>query len=317
VKAILVPRPGGPESLVYGDAPDPIAGPGEELVLVHAAGVNRADLLQAAGKYPPPPGASPILGMEVAGELAATGERVFALLAGGGYAEKVAVPSGLLMPIPHGLSFVDAAAIPEVFFTAYLNLFREGALARGERLLVHAAASGVGTAAVQLAKRAGAEVIGTTRSPAKCDAVRLLGADLALYAGNGQFAERIEAHHGQQAIDLILDPVGGANLEQNIRLLRLGGRLVLIATMGGREASLDLGAVLSRRLRIIGSTLRSRPLSEKMELTHAFRTEVLPGFLDGALRPVIDSVFALSEAEAAHRRMAANENIGKIVLRVA
>jgi putative PIG3 family NAD(P)H quinone oxidoreductase len=287
---------------------------GEVVVRVRAAGVNRADLLQAAGKYPPPPGAPEILGMEIAGEVEGTGERVMALLPGGGYAVRAVVPRAMLMPIPRGLSFVEAAAIPEVFTTAYLDLFAEAELQAGERLLIHAAASGVGTAAIQLARRAGASVIGLTRSPKKCDPIRILGADLALYVADGAFAERIEAAYGKQPIDVVLDPVGGATLAQDVRLLAPKGRVVFIATMGGRLGELDLALVVKKRLRITGSTLRGRSLPEKVELTSRLLRDVLPGFEDGTLRVVLDSVFPLERATDAHRRMASNGNVGKIVL---
>ena len=316
MKAILVPSPGGPESLVFGEAPEPAVGGGEVLVLVRATAVNRADLLQAAGKYPPPPGASEILGLEAAGLVEATGERVFFLLPGGGYAEKVAVPRGMLMPIPDGMSFEEAAAIPEAWFTAYLNLFREGALAAGERVLVHAAASGVGTAAIQLARGAGATVVATVRSAAKVGPLLTLGADLVVDTTSRDFAEAVEERYGANAIGLVLDPVGGPALARNVRLLARGGRLVLIATMGGGSAELDLRAVLSKRLRVVGSTLRARPLAEKTDLTAAFVRDVLPGFGDGRFRPLVDAVFPLASAAEAHRRMAANVNVGKIVLAV-
>ncbi|HEV8269093.1 MAG TPA: NAD(P)H-quinone oxidoreductase, partial [Thermoanaerobaculia bacterium] len=246
MRAILVPAPGGPEALVLGDAPDPQPRAGEVIVRVRAAGVNRADLLQAAGKYPPPPGASEILGLEAAGETE-DGKRVFFLLPGGGYAEKVAVPAGMLMPMPDGMSFEDAAAIPEAWFTAYLNLFREGGLKSGERALVHAAASGVGTAAIALARRAGAVAIGTTRSAAKAEAVTKLGADLVVDTSAGSFLTAIEERFGKNAVDVVLDPVGGSVFADDVKTLAMGGRLVLIATMGGASAEIDLRAVLSRR----------------------------------------------------------------------
>ncbi len=316
MKAILVPKPGGPEALVFGDAPDPVPAEGEVLVRVRATAVNRADLLQAAGKYPPPPGASEILGLEAAGEVIGTGEKVFFLLPGGGYAEKVAVPREMLMPVPSRLSLAEAAAIPEAWFTAYLNLFIEGALRPGERLLVHAAASGVGTAAIQLARRAGCPVAATSRSEKKCEALRALGADLVVDTSRQEFVSRIELAWGKESIDLVLDSVGGPLFSPNIRCLRRGGRIVLIASMAGPGAEIDLRAVLSKRLKIIGSTLRSRPLEEKIVLTQAFRKNVLPAFADGSLAPVIDCAYPLREAAAAHRRMAANENAGKIVLLV-
>ncbi len=316
MKAILVPSPGGPEALVFGDAPAPVPAAGEVLVRVRATAVNRADLLQAAGKYPPPPGASSILGLEAAGEVDGMGERVFFLLPGGGYAEKVAVPRGMMMPIPAAMAFVEAAAIPEAWFTAYLNLFREAHLAKGETVLIHAAASGVGTAAIQLARRAGARVVATVRSEAKGGALKALGADLVVVAPDGNFAGPISAALGPLAVDVVLDPVGGATLGGNLSLMKPGGRLVLIATMAGGAAKLDLRVLLARRLRLIGSTLRARPLAEKLDLTAAFVRDVLPGFSDGSLVPVVDTVLSLERAADAHRQMAANANVGKIVLEV-
>lgn len=316
MKAILVPAPGGPEALVYGDAPEPTPGDGETLVRVRATAVNRADLLQAAGKYPPPPGESEILGLEASGLVEGTDERVCFLLPGGGYAQRVAVPRGMLMPIPAGLSFEEAAAIPEAWFTAYLNLFREGALAAGEVVLLHAAASGVGTAAIQLAKDAGASVVATVRSASKAAPLEALGADLVVDTTARDFAEAVEERFGKSSVGLVLDPVGGATLAGNVRVMARCGRLVLIATMGGGSAELDLRAVLTKRLRLAGSTLRARALAEKVDLTSSFVRDVLPGFSDGRFRPLVDAVFPLEKAADAHRRMAANSNVGKIVLTV-
>lgn len=315
MKAILVPTPGGPEALVWGTAPDPTPGPDEVVVRVRATAVNRADLLQAAGKYPPPPGASPILGLEAAGTTE-KGERVLCLLPGGGYAEKVAVDWRMLMPIPDGMSFTDAASLPEAWLTAFLNLFLEAGLKRGERVLVHAAASGVGTAAIQLARRAGARVIGTARQAKKCAAIRAMGANLAVDSSAAPFVTVIEQWFGKESVDVVLDPLGASVLPDNIAAMAKGGRLVLIATMGGGIAEIDLRKLLTKRLRIIGSTLRSRPLEEKIALTRRFEAEVLPGFSDGSLKPVVDSIFPLEHAAEAHRLMAANENVGKIVLTV-
>lgn len=316
MKAILVPAPGGPEALVFGDAPGPAPREGEVVVRVRATAVNRADLLQAAGKYPPPPGESEILGLEAAGVVEGTDERVFCLLPGGGYAERVAVPRGMLMPIPASLSFEEAASIPEAWFTAYLNLFREGSLAAGEVVLVHAAASGVGTAAIQLAKDAGANVVATVRSAAKAEALVELGADLVVDTTVRDFAVAVEERFGKNAVGLVLDPVGGPTLAPNVRLMGRLGRLVLIATMGGAAAELDLRALLSKRLRLVGSTMRARSRAEKVELAAAFVRDVLPGFADGRFHPLVDSVFPLERAADAHRRMAANANVGKIVLTV-
>ena len=312
----MVPSPGGPEALVFGEAPDPVPAAGEVIVRVRATAVNRADLLQAAGKYPPPPGASEILGLEAAGEVEGTGERVFFLLTGGGYAGKVAVPHGMLMPVPAGMTFEDAAAIPEAWFTAYLNLFREAGLRKGETALIHAAGSGVGTAAVQLAKRAGARVAVTVRSSGKEAPLAKLGADLVVNARERDFGEAIAEAFGPSSVDVVLDPVGGETLGKNLSVMKAGGRLVLIATMGGGTSSIDLRALLVKRLRLIGSTLRSRPLAEKLDLTAGFVRDVLPGFMGGSLAPVVAAVFPLERAADAHRQMAANTNVGKIVLRV-
>jgi NADPH:quinone reductase-like Zn-dependent oxidoreductase len=220
------------------------------------------------------------------------------------------------MPVPPRLSLAEAAAIPEAWFTAYLNLFHEGGLKAGERLLVHAAASGVGTAAIQLAKRAGCSVVATARSEKKCEALSALGADLVVDTSRQEFLSKIEAKFGKESVDLVLDSVGGPLFSPNIRSLRRGGRIVLIASMAGPGAEIDLRAVLSKRLRIIGSTLRARPLEEKAALTAAFVRDVLPAFADGSLAPVIDCAYPLRNAAEAHRRMAANENVGKIVLLV-
>ena len=316
MKAILVPSPGGPEALVFGDAPDPVPGPDEVVVRVKATAVNRADLLQAAGKYPPPPGAPEILGLEASGVVEGTGDRVFFLLAGGGYAGKVAVPRGMLMPIPERMDFVKAASIPEAWFTAYVTLFLEAGLKAGEKALIHAAASGVGTAALQLVRRAGATAIATARSPRKLGATLSLGAALAIDTSTKDFAAEIEKAFGPNAVDVILDPVGGPFLERNLRVMARGGRFVLIASMGGGSSTIDLRSVLVKRLRIVGSTLRARPTAEKIALTEAFVRDVLPGFSDGSLATVVDSVLPLARAGDAFRRMGANENIGKIVLTV-
>ena len=220
------------------------------------------------------------------------------------------------MPVPPRLSLAEAAAIPEAWFTAYLNLFIEGSLRPGELLLVHAAASGVGTAAIQLAKRAGCSVVATARSEKKCEALSALGADLVVDTSRQEFLSKIEAKFGKESVDLVLDSVGGPLFAPNIRSLRRGGRIVLIASMAGPGAEIDLRAVLSKRLRIIGSTLRSRSVEEKVALTEAFVRDVLPAFADGSLYPVIDCAYPLRNAAEGHRRMAANENVGKIVLLV-
>lgn len=317
MRAIRVADEGPGARLVVDEVPDPVPGDGETIVEVRATAVNRADLHQAAGQYPPPPGESEILGLEMAGEVASTRERVFALLPGGGYAEKVAVPRAMLMPIPAGLSFEEAASIPEAFLTAHLNLFAEGALRSGGRALVHAAGSGVGTAAVQLVRRAGGVAIATVRSASKVPLLKSLGAALVVDVSSEDFAPAIERAFGRDAVNVVLDPVAGPYLAGNLRVLARTGRLVVLATMGGPKAELDFRVLMAKRLVLVGSTLRSRSRAEKAALTESFTREALPGFSDGSLRPVVDTVLPLERADEAHARMRDNANAGKIVLRVA
>ncbi len=316
MRAITVPTPGGPESLVLADVKEPVCRPGEVVVRVRATAVNRADLLQAAGKYPAPPGESEILGLEAAGIVEGTGEAVCFLLPGGGYAERVNVHRGLLMPIPSNLSFEEAASIPEAWFTAYLNLFMEASLRRGEKVLLHAAASGVGTAAIQLCRRHGVWVGTTVRTSSKMQGLKELGADLVVDTSQADFAVQVESACGRDSIDVVLDPVGGTFFPMNLRVMARGGRLVQIATMAGARTEIDLRLLMSKRLRLIGSTLRARPLDEKISLTHEFTRKVLPGFASGVYKPLVDSVFPLERAGDAHRRVAENLNSGKVVLSV-
>lgn len=325
MKAILLREPGDPEQLVLGEVPGPTPRPGELLVRVRATALNRADLLQRMGRYPPPPGASEILGLEMAGEVLEVGERVtgwkpgervFALLPGGGYAEEVTVPADQAMRIPDNLSFTEAAAIPEAFLTAYRNLFDLGGLKPGERVLIHAGGSGVGTAAIQLAKRAGATVFVTAGKPEKLARCRELGADLAIDYHEGPFAPKVLAASNGEGVDLILEFIGAPYWEQDQEVLDWGGRLLLIGLIGGSQVSLDLSRVLTRNWRIIGATLRSQPDDYKADLARRFWEDTREDFVRGALRPVIDSVFPLAEAAAAHRYMEENRNFGKIVLEV-
>ncbi len=303
-------------------APVPAAhpGPGEVLVEVVAAGVNRADISQLAGHYPPPPGASPILGLEVAGRVAEVGAGVdeawlgapvCALLAGGGYARYVSVPAEMLMSIPGGWTFAEAAAFPETALTAYLNLFLEAGLQSGERVLIHGGASGVGTAAIRQAKLAGASVAATAGGPEKVAVCRQQGADLALDRHRGPWLEVLRADLG--AVDVILDMVGKDYLAPNIEALALGGRLVVISTLSGREAVLDLRALMLKRLRLVGSTLRGRPLAEKVRLVQAFMGQ-FGDVMAGELRPVMDTVFPWHQVGEAHGRLRRNDSIGKFVL---
>jgi len=298
--------------LVEVPRPEPAAG--EVLVEVAASGVNRADLSQIAGHYPAPPGEPTSLGLELSGRVVGSGEPVCALVAGGGHAEFASVPEGQILPIPSAVELVDAAAIPEAWLTAYLNLVFEAGLQRGGRALIHAGASGVGLAAIQAARFLGAHVAATTRSTSKLDALSEAGADLAIDASSGSFVEAIEGAWGRGAVDVVLDPVGAETLAGDLAVLATGGRIVFIATMSGPRARLDLGALMARRARVIGSTLRSRPRSEKARLVERFRAEILPGFSSGALRPTIDSVYPAGRAAAAFERMARNENAGKILI---
>jgi putative PIG3 family NAD(P)H quinone oxidoreductase len=283
----------------------------EILVRVSASGLNRADLAQVAGHYPPPKGESDILGLEVSGIAEETGELVCALLAGGGQAEFVAVPKGQVLPVPERTALRDAAGIPEAYLTAYLNL---GNVTSDESVLIHAGASGVGLAAIQLSKLLGARVAATTRTSTKLSAIRDSGADVAIDSSAGPFEEAIEAAWGQDPVDAILDPVGAATLAGDLRILKTGGRVIFLATMSGARADFDLRALMAKRGRLIGSTLRSRSRAEKAELIARFRRDILPGFVDGRLRVVIDSVFPPARAAEAFARMRENRNIGKILI---
>jgi len=295
-------------------APDPQPGPGEVLVRVAASGLNRADLSQIAGRYPPPPGESPILGMEVSGNRADTGEAVCALLAGGGHADLAAVPVGQLMPVPKGVDLTAAAGIPEAYLTAYVNLAIEGALAAGQTALIHAGASGVGLAAIQVAKLLGARVAATTRTTAKLQPLRDAGADLAIDTSSSRFGEAVAEAWGRDAVHVVLDPVGAATLAGDLRVLAPGGRVIFLSTMSGREAPLDISALMSKRGAIIGSTLRGRSRAEKAELVARFRERMLPAFADGRLRVVVDLVYPPAQAAAAFQRMRDNANVGKILI---
>jgi tumor protein p53-inducible protein 3 len=322
MKAILFDQPGGADVLQYADAPDLQPASGELLVRVRATAANRADLLQRRGAYPPPEGASPILGLELAGEVVAgagdwrPGDRVMAVVTGGGYAELAAVPAGMAMPIPDRFSFEEAAAIPEAFLTAFLNLFTLGHLEPGESVLIHAGASGVGTAAIQLARAAGARVFTTAGSDEKLARCRALGAEVMINYKHESFRERVAEATGGRGVDVALDFVGAPYWDDNLAALALGGRLALIGFLGGSRGQLDLGPILHRRLTVAGTTLRRTPLPQKIALTEAFAAFALPRFESGELQPVIDSVYPLAQAAEAHRAMEANSNIGKIVLRV-
>ena len=325
MRAIVVERPGGPEVLTFGIVPDPSPGPNDVVVRVHATALNRLDLLQREGRYPVPPGAPDILGVEMAGEVArlgdlvrdlAVGDRVCALLPGGGYAEYVSIPAAMAIPIPDRLSFEEAAGIPEVFLTSYLNLFDLGGLQSGGCVLLHAGASGVGTAAIQLAREAGAEVLVTAGTAAKLAACRRLGATFTWNYHDGPFEPAVIEHVGARGVDVILDMVGAPYWSQNLACLAVEGRLILVSMLGGSTLQLDLAALQRKRIRVIGTTLRPLPLERKIALTLDFARFALPRFAAGSLSPVIDRVFDWANAGEAHRYMALNQNIGKIVLRV-
>lgn len=295
------------------EAPAPVPRKDEVLIRVTASGVNRADLSQIAGRYPPPPGESDILGLEVSGINDDTGERVCALLAGGGHAEYVAAPAGQVFPVPAGLELAAAAGIPEAYLTAFVNLMVEGGLPPGATVLVHAGASGVGLAAIQVAKLRGARVAATTRTPDKLKALEGAGADLAIDASR-DFASDIEARWGRDAVDVVLDPVGATTFPGDLRVLAIGGRVVFIATMAGATVEADLSLLMRKRARLVGSTLRWRSRAEKAALVARFREEILPGFGAGALRVTVDSMYPPAQAAEAFQRMRENRNVGKIVI---
>lgn len=313
---------GPAEALRLTERPDPVMGPGQIGISVRAAGVNRPDLLQRIGGYPPPPGASDILGLEVAGEIDAVGEgvsrwrigdRVCALLGGGGYAERVVVDARHALPIPEGLDFIQAAALPETVFTVFANVFEAGALKAGETLLIHGATSGIGVTAIQMAKAAGARVIATSRGAAKAKAALALGADVSLDASAGDLGEAIKAAGGA---DVILDMVGAAYAELNLNALRPGGRWVVIATLTGGLAQVDLMRIMMKQATLTGSTLRRRPADEKARLAAAVEATVWPWVVSGQVRPPVEATFPLAETKLAHLRLEAGEHVGKIVLTV-
>jgi putative PIG3 family NAD(P)H quinone oxidoreductase len=323
MKAVLFEQPGDEAVLHVGETPAPELGPGDLRIRVAGAGVNRADLLQRRGMYPPPPGASPVLGLECAGEVMEVGarahgwnagDRAMALLAGGGYAEQVVVDAGSALPVPRALSDAEAAGLPEVYLTVFLNVFQLGALPAGGSLLVHGGGSGIGTAAIQLAKLAGARVIVTAGSEAKCARCRALGADVAVNYRTEKFADAVRAATKGAGVDVVLDSIGAPYLADNLAALALGGRLVLIGLMGGAKAELNLGALLVRRLSVIGSTLRTRSAAEKAALVAAFRARFGADLEAGRIRPVIDRVLPFSQAADAHRLLQASDHFGKVVL---
>ena len=326
MKAVLMSGTGGVEVLHIGEHPDPVMKEGELLVRIRATALNRADLLQRRGKHPPPKGVPDLLGLEMAGEVAsvgpacegwAPGDRVCALLPGGGYAERVSIPSGLAMRIPGDLSFEQAAAIPEVFLTAYQNLFNVARLASGQTVLIHAGASGVGTAAIQLVCEAGGSSLVTAGSLEKIARCVALGARAGWNYKDGPFAPWVVEQTGGRGVDIVLDFVGAPYFEQNLQALAVDGRMVVIGTMGGAEVGkFSLRTLMSKRLLIAGAGLRSMETARKIALTQVFSGFALPRFTDGRLVPIVDTVFDWHEVGDAHRRMESNANVGKIVLRV-
>jgi putative PIG3 family NAD(P)H quinone oxidoreductase len=325
MQAITFATPGGPEVLRLTTVPDPAPTAEQVLVRVRATALNRADTLQRKGAYPPPPGESDILGLELAGEVEAVGaavknakpgDRVCALVGGGGYAEKAVVDERMLIPIPQGWSFTDAAAVPEVFFTAQETMFTLGGLTSGETVLIHAAASGVGTAGIQMAREVGARVLVTAGSAEKLQRCLDLGAHAGCNYKERDFAEWVQEVTNKQGVDLIEDFIGAAYWERNLRSLKTCGRLVLVGTMGGVKVETSLMLIMSKRLQIFGSVLRARPLAEKIEVTQRFCERWLPLLAAGRIKPIVDKVFPLAQATDAHRYMEENRNVGKIILSV-
>lgn len=309
--AITIPEPGGPEALVWAEVPDPQPKAGEVLVEVTASAVNRADLLQRQGHYDPPPGASPYPGLEVSGY--ANGNAVCALLSGGGYAERVAVPEGLILPVPKNVDVVDAAGLPEVACTVWSNLIMVAGLRSGETLLVHGGGSGIGTFAIQFGRALGVRVIATARR-AKHAALRELGAEVTVDYAEQDFVDEVRKATDGRGADVILDIMGAAYLGRNVDALATDGRLAIIGMQGGRKAELNLGALMTKRGTVSATTLRARPLAQKAEIVRGVREQVWPLVERGAIRPVIDRRVPMAQAAEAHRIVEASDHIGKVLL---
>jgi NADPH:quinone reductase len=323
--AIAIRAPGGPEALVPEERPVPQPGPGEILVKVAAAGVNRPDVVQRQGLYPPPKGAPDIPGLEIAGEVVALGDnvtrwkqgdKVMALVIGGGYAEFCLAQEGHALAVPQKFSMAEAAAVPETFFTVWHNVFERGALKSGETLLVHGGTSGIGTTAIQLAKAFGAKVITTAGSPDKCEAARKLGADVAINYKTEDFVAMTKSATAGKGADVILDMIGGDYIERNYEAAAVEGRIVQIAFQGSPKSTVDFRRIMLKRLHHTGSTLRSRSVEDKNAIAAAVEAKVLPLLIAGRVKPVMDSTFTLREAPAAHARMESSAHIGKIVLTI-
>ena len=323
--AIAISAPGGPEVLVPEERDVPKPGANEILVKVAAAGVNRPDVMQRKGQYPPPPGAPDIPGLEIAGEVAAVGgkaarwkvgDKVTALVAGGGYAEYCLADEAVALPVPKGFSMTEAAALPETFMTVWHNVFQRGALKSGETILIHGGSSGIGTAAIMLAKAFGAKVIVTAGSPQKCEACKKLGADFAIDYKTHDFVAATKEATGGRGADLILDMVGGDYVERNHDAAAVEGRIVQIATQQGFKVAINLLKIMQKRLTHTGSTLRPRPVADKAMIAHDLEHKAWPLLAAGKIKPVIDSTFPLKEASKAHARMESSAHVGKIVLEV-
>ena len=325
MQAVIFDEPGGPDVLKVGQVADPVPGADQLLVRVRATALNRADTLQRQGLYPPPPGESDVLGLELAGEVEAVGsavrnvhvgDRVFGLVGGGGYAERAVLDVRMAMPIPSGWSFTEAAAVPEVFFTAQETLFTLAQLRAGETVLIHAGASGVGTAGIQMARETEADVLVTAGSAEKIARCIELGAAAGCNYKERGFADWVHERTEGRGVDVIEDFIGAAYWDDNLKSLATGGRLVLVGFMGGTKAQTNLGLILMKRLRIFGSVLRSQPLADKIDITRRFQADWLPLLEAGRIKPIIDRSFRLQEAADAHRYMEANKNVGKIILDV-
>ncbi|MGV9352451.1 NAD(P)H-quinone oxidoreductase [Streptomyces misionensis] len=321
--AITIPEPGGPEALVWDEVPDPVPGEGEVLVEVVAGAVNRADILQRQGFYDPPPGASPYPGLECSGRIAAlgpgvsgwaVGDEVCALLSGGGYAQKVAVPAGQLLPVPQGVDLAQAAALPEVVCTVWSNVFMVAHLRPGETLLVHGGSSGIGTMAIQLAKALGAKVAVTAGTKEKLERCAELGADILINYREQDFVAEIKEATGGAGADVILDNMGAKYLDRNIQALAVNGRLAIIGMQGGAKGELNIGALLSKRAAVSATSLRARPLGEKASIVAAVREHVWPLLAAGHVRPVVDRALPMPEAAQAHRVVEESGHIGKVLL---
>ncbi|MEH1101859.1 NAD(P)H-quinone oxidoreductase [Micromonospora sp. CPCC 205561] len=322
MRAMTIPEPGGPDALVWAEVPDPEPGPGEVVVDVRASAVNRADLLQRQGHYPPPPGAPAYPGLECSGVISAigpdvagweVGREVCALLAGGGYAERVTVPAGQLLPVPAGVDLVDAAALPEAACTVWSNVVRVAGLDAGETLLLHGGGSGIGTFAIQLGVALGAKVVATARA-AKHERLRELGAAHTIDYREQDFVEEVRRVTDGRGADVILDIMGAAYLSRNVAALAADGRLVVIGMQGGRRGELDLGALLAKRGTLAATALRSRPLGQKAEIVRGVRDQVWPLVESGAVRPVVDRRLPLTEAARAHRLVESSDHLGKVLL---